>query len=349
MSKVAITGLNRKNLEDKLSEWGEPRYRAQQILDWVYHKSVADFSTLANIPPALREHLDAEFLYQSLEPIKEIASRDGKTIKILFQLNDEHTIESVLMFYNKRRTVCISSQIGCVFSCPLCATGASGFKRNLTPAEIIDQVLFFSRRLQAAGEAVSNVVFMGMGEPLTNFPAVWNSIETMTSPELLGLGARHITISTSGIVPGIQKLSKKKQQVGLAVSLHASNNKLRNILVPPNRTYPLEMLIPACQDYIEATSRRISFEYVLIKDINDSSRLAAELASLLGGMNCFVNIIPVNPSQKSKFQPPTREKVQSFSDILTRHHINNTVRMKRGTDIDAGCGQLRARLAADRK
>jgi len=347
MPEIAITELNLKNLEDVLIDWGEPKYRAGQIFDWVYHKPVKDFFAMTNLPPAMRERLDSEFVFQSVEPVKEVKSRDRKTSKTLFRLRDGQTIESVLMLYNKRRTVCVSSQVGCAFGCPLCATGAGGFERNLTAAEIVDQVLFFSRRLKAGDQAVSNVVFMGMGEPLVNFEAVWQAIENLTSPKLLGIGARHITISTSGIAPGIKKLGKKKSQVGLAVSLHAPNDKLRDQMVPPNKMYPLEVLLSACRDYVRSTNRRISFEYALIKDVNDSVQMAIELGNLLKGLNCFVNIIPVNPADHTDFIPPPKAKVQYFSETLARHHVANTVRMRRGADIDAGCGQLKARLESD--
>ncbi|MFO8102197.1 MAG: 23S rRNA (adenine(2503)-C(2))-methyltransferase RlmN [Dehalococcoidia bacterium] len=344
MPKIPITELKAKDLRDVLADWGEPQYRAKQVIDWVYRKPVTDFSSMSNLPPVLRERLDKEFVLQSLEPVGEAKSSDRKTIKVLFRLIDGKTIESVLMIYRKRRTVCISSQVGCAFGCPLCATGASGFERNLTPAEIIDQVLFFPRNLKARDQAVTNVVFMGMGEPLVNFEAVWRAVESLADPELLGLGARHITISTSGIAPGIKKLAKKKLQVGLAVSLHAPNDKMRDEIVPPNRMYPLEILIPACHDYVKATGRRISFEYALIRDLNDFPQLAAELGELLRGLNCFVNIIPVNPSEHTDFRPPPKAKIQYFSEMLTRHHVPNTVRMRRGSEIEAGCGQLRSRL-----
>ncbi|MDY6911535.1 MAG: 23S rRNA (adenine(2503)-C(2))-methyltransferase RlmN [Chloroflexota bacterium] len=344
MPKVAINELTPKDLEDALASWGEPAYRARQILDWVYRKPISDFSAMSNLPPKLRERLDSEFIFQSVTPVTEVTSRDGSTIKVLLRLGDGLTIESVLMLYDKRRTVCVSSQVGCGFGCPLCATGASGFERNLTPAEIIDQVLYFSRRLKTEGESVSNVVFMGMGEPLVNFEAVWRAIENLTSPELLGLGARHITISTIGIPRGIKKLGKKRLQVGLAVSLHAPSNALRDTLVPPNRMYPLEVLIPECKAYVEATNRRITFEYTLIKDVNDSVQMAIELGNLLRGLNCYVNIIPVNPGDHSEFKPPNRVAIQAFSETLARHHVANAVRLGRGLDIDAGCGQLRARL-----
>lgn len=344
MTKVAITELSTGDLENVLADWGEPKYRSRQILDWLYRKPVDSFAALSNLPPGLRERLDSEFAYQSIESVTEVTSRDGRTTKVLFRLHDGLTIESVLMLYHKRRTVCLSSQVGCAFGCPLCATGASGFERNLTPAEIIDQALFFSRRLKLAGEAVTNLVFMGMGEPLVNFEAVWRSIEAMTSSDRMGIGARHLTISTSGIVPAIRKLARKGLQIGLAVSLHAPNDKLRDLLVPSNRMYPLEVLLSACREYVDRTGRRISFEYAIIRDVNDSVQTAIELANLLRGINCFVNIIPVNRSADSDFKPPPEAKTRYFSEMLARHHVANTVRMRRGRDIDAGCGQLRARV-----
>jgi len=341
MPKIAITELSLKDIKDVLSGWGEPQYRAKQIIDWLYRKPISDFSAMSNLPPKLRERLDSEFSFQSVFHVTEATSRDGSNTKVLFRLSDGRTIESVLMMYDKRRTVCVSSQVGCAFGCPLCATGGSGFERNLTPGEITDQVLFFSRRLQAEGGAVSNVVFMGMGEPLVNFEAVWRSVENLTSPELLGLGARHLTISTVGIPSAIKKLSQKKLQVGLAISLHAPNNELRDLLAPPNRMYPLEMLIQACRSYVEIAHRRITFEYTLIRNINDSVQLAIELANLLRGLNCHVNLIPVNPT--AEFKPPHRARIEAFHETLTRHHVSNTIRLKRGLDINAGCGQLRAR------
>jgi 23S rRNA (adenine2503-C2)-methyltransferase len=364
LPKIAITELSSKDLKDVLSDWGEPQYRAGQIFDWVYRKPISDFSALSNLPLSLRESLNAEFSFQSVLPVTETTSRDGSSTKVLFRLSDGRSIESVLMMYNKRRTVCVSSQVGCAFGCPLCATGASGFERNLTPAEITDQVLFFSRRLgsresrvrsQESGsgevlqtpgsrlQTITNVVFMGMGEPLVNFEAVWRAVENLTSAELFGLGARHITISTIGIPSAIKKLSQKKLQVGLAVSLHAPNNELRDLLAPPNRMYPLEVLIPACRNYVESTRRRITFEYTLIRSINDSVPLAIELADLLRGLNCHVNLIPANPTPE--FKPPHRARIQAFHETLTRYHVPNTIRLRRGLDIHAGCGQLRARKA----
>ena len=344
MKKVSITELSPKQLQDFLTEKGEKPYRAKQIIDWLYHKPVESFEAISNIPPKLRQELADEFAFRSLEPVTEKTSKDGETTKTLFRLADGHTIESVLMRYHKRHTVCVSSQVGCAFGCPLCVTGVSGFERNLTPAEIIDQVLYFSRKLKAADKAVTNVVFMGMGEPMTNFEAVWKAIECFTADNLLNIGARHITISTAGIPPGIRKLAKKNLQIGLAISLHAPDNALRDQLVPPNKMYPLEVLIPACREYIEATNRRITFEYALISRVNDTIPQAIALANLLRGINCYVNLIPANASANPELVASSKARTQIFSDTLAKHHVANTVRLARGTDIEAGCGQLRARI-----
>jgi 23S rRNA (adenine2503-C2)-methyltransferase len=343
MPRIPINELRSKDLADLMADWGEPKYRAKQVIDWIYQKPIGSFADMTNLPPSLRDRLDAEFILNSVSPIKESNSKDGTTSKVLLRLNDGKRIESVLMSYDKRRSVCVSSQVGCAFGCPTCATAIGGFERNLSAGEITDQVLHFSRRLKSVGETVTNIIFMGMGEPLVNFEAAWQAIENLTSPAHLGLGARKITISTAGIVPRIKTLGQNRSQVGLAVSLHAPNNDLRNLLVPANKMYPLETLIPACHDYVETTGRRISFEYVLIDKVNDTVDLAIELANILKGLNCYVNLIPYNPSAHSEFKPPHRARLHAFQEILTRHHVPNSVRLKRGLDIDAGCGQLRAR------
>jgi 23S rRNA (adenine2503-C2)-methyltransferase len=241
-------------------------------------------------------------------------------------------------------TVCISSQVGCATGCPFCATGQQGYERNLGASEICDQVLYFARRLGDKG-TIANIVFMGMGEPFANYLDVIAAIEHLNAPWGFGLGARNITISTAGHVPGIEKLSKEKIQVGLAVSLHAADNSLRNKLVPLNRKYPLEKLIPACAAYIEATGRRITFEYCLFEGVNDSLPQARELAHVLRGMNCHVNLIAGNATLGCDWQPPKQEAVLAFEDELKRLRITTTVRRSFGRDIDAGCGQLKSQRA----
>ena len=283
---------------------------------------------------------------------------DG-TVKTLFALSDSKTIESTLMSYpstkgKTRHTVCISTQVGCPIGCPFCATGQQGFERNLTPGEIIDQVLYFARRFRdqcyeeknnggQPASLITNIVFMGMGEPLANYDALWPAIEMLNSPEAFGLGARNMVVSTAGLVPQIKRLSRQKLQVGLAVSLHASDNALRDKLVPINRQYPLEQLIPACREYAEMTGRRLSFEYVLFDGVNDSVTRSRSLARLLKGVNCHVNLIAANYTADPGFRPSPEQTILAFESELKRLHIACTVRQPRGLDIDAGCGQLRSR------
>jgi 23S rRNA (adenine2503-C2)-methyltransferase len=239
--------------------------------------------------------------------------------------------------------------VGCPIGCPFCATGQQGFERNLTPGEIIDQVLYFARYLQdktigREGERIKNIVFMGMGEPLVNYDALWQAIEMLNSPDGFGLSARSMTISTAGLIPGIERLSNEKLQVGLAISLHASDNKLRDKLVPINKKYPLEELIAACREYFARTGRRVSFEYALFDSVNDSLVQVQSLADLIQGTNCHVNLISVNQTTNQKMQPSPRNKVLAFQQELKNRGINCTLRLSRGQDIDAGCGQLRSRF-----
>jgi 23S rRNA (adenine2503-C2)-methyltransferase len=358
---VNITDLTVLQLEDLVKSLGEHGYRARQVYRWVYQKLAGSFEEMTDLPLAFRLRLAKETRLHSLELSREVTGGDG-TVKALFALTDGTTIESALMSYapdggRLRGTVCVSTQAGCAVGCPFCATGQQGFQRNLTSGEIIDQVLYFARRLKVSGKVddgnsrtidrLTNVVFMGMGEPLANYEALWQAIETLNDPPGFGLGARNMTVSTAGLVPQIERLSRNKLQVGLAVSLHASDNSLRNKLVPVNRKYPLERLIPACRDYYRATGRRISFEYILFKGINDSLSQARSLAQLLTGLNCHVNLIAANTTADASYQSPSKRVVYAFAQELKRHNINATVRQPRGQDIDAGCGQLRSRYLKD--
>jgi len=352
-----LTDLTAARVRELVLSLGEPGYRAKQLLRWVYRRLASSFEEMTDLPPAFRQRLAGNTRLHSLAARHEVAGPDG-TIKTLFTLADGRSIETVLMPYpgdggRVRYTVCASTQVGCAVGCPFCATGQQGFERHLTPGEIIDQVLYFARCLrggkapagQAAGQ-VSNVVFMGMGEPLANYAALWQAIETLNSPEAFGLGARNMVISTAGFVPGIERLSREKLQVGLAVSLHAADNALRDRLVPLNRKYPLEMLLPACRRYVEANKRRLTIEYVLFGGINDSLPRARSLAGLLRGMGGHVNLIPANDTADPVFRPPLRPAVLAFASELRRLHINCTVRQPRGLEISAGCGQLRSRYLA---
>jgi len=346
-------------MRELVAAMGEPDYRAAQLRHWVYQGLCSSFDEMSDLPRPFRARLSRETRLSSIVPVHQVVGRDS-TIKALFALADGRTIESALMVNragrdSRRYTVCVSTQVGCPVRCPFCATGQQGFERNLRPGEIVDQVLHFARlaRGGGAGDAphaapgrITNVVFMGMGEPLANYDAALQAVGTLTSPECFGLAGRGIVISTAGLVPGIRKLSREGLQVGLAVSLHAGENKLRSRLVPMNKRYPLERLLPACREFRETTGRRVSFEYVLFEGVNDSLAQARSLGRLLRGLDCHVNLIPANPTAGSRFGPPPRGRVLAFQEEVGRAHIACTVRRGRGLDIDAGCGQLRSRLAA---
>jgi 23S rRNA (adenine2503-C2)-methyltransferase len=339
--EIPLFDLTHDQLRELLVSWGEPTYRADQIWGWLYRSLAADFQEMTNLPKGLRERLAEATILRTMKPLEEKVSADGLTRKGLFALRDNQTIESVLMHYERRHTACISTQVGCPLGCVFCATGQSGFMRNLTPGEIVEQVLFFARFLKAKGQRLTNVVFMGMGEPLANYEATWQSIETLTHDEGFNLGARRITISTVGLVPGIRRLAEEGRQIGLAVSLHAPADELRNELIPINRRYPLTQLMGVCRHYVERTGRRVSFEYALIHGVNDSPEQARQLAQLLDGLLCHVNLIPLNPVSESPYQPSSRGRILAFQSELNHLKVPNTLRVERGADIQAGCGQLR--------
>lgn len=353
-----LLDLTKEALQQRLAAWGEPSYRADQIWHWVYRRGAASFAQMTNLPTSLRARLEEQFIIDPLREVGAITSRDRLTRKVLFALPDGHTIESVLMLYQRRRTLCISTQVGCGMGCPFCATGLSGLARNLTAGEIVAQVLHFARFLsdpEAGGRdavavprptRVTNIVLMGMGEPLANYDATWQALYRLTDPAGFGLGARHITLSTVGLVPMIDRMAGEPLQIGLAISLHAPNDALRDQLVPINRRYPLRELMAACHRYVERTHRRVTFEYALMAGVNDRLEHADELARLLRGLLCHVNLIPLNPVKSSPFQPSTEEDAQAFLRRLQQHRIPVTMRLRRGVEIDAGCGQLRRRAMA---
>lgn len=317
---------------------GEPRYRADQVWEGLYGQ-LAQMSDISNLPAALRDRLDAE-LPCALTPVTESLSDDGQTAKWLFRLGDGATIETVLMHYPERSTVCVSSQAGCAMGCTFCATGQAGFTRHLTSGEIVEQVIVAARRARDSGRRLSNVVFMGMGEPLANFDRLWPAVTRIHDD--IGLSARHLTVSTVGVVPGIRRLAAEALPVNLAVSLHAANDRLRSSLVPLNDRYPLAMLAQACQDYLTVKNRRLSFEWALIDGVNDRSTDVDELAAFVRPLRAHVNLIPLNPTGgfATKGTPPDR--VAAFRDALDRAGVNATVRANRGNEIDAACGQLAA-------
>ena len=319
---------------------GQPRYRVDQVWQGLYEQ-LAEPETLTNLPKQLRHDL-AERLPTALASVTESVSNSGDTVKFLWELDGGSRIETVLMLYRDRATVCISSQAGCAMACGFCATGQAGFTRHLTTGEIVEQVVRASRRARDVGRRVSNVVYMGMGEPLANEATVWESVERIHGD--LGLSARHITVSTVGIVPGIRALAQRPLPVNLAVSLHAANDELRDELVPINRRYPIDALADACRDYLDAKNRRISFEWAMIDGVNDRERDAAELAALCRRLRprAHVNLIPLNPTPGYPTQGSTLRRVHEFRDLLESLGANATVRQNRGTEIDAACGQLAA-------
>jgi 23S rRNA (adenine2503-C2)-methyltransferase len=319
---------------------GEPRYRLDQVWQGLYEQLAAP-DELTSLPKALRARLDAE-LPLALEQEVRRVSDHGDTVKYLWRLADGHRIETVLMLYPDRVTVCVSSQAGCAMDCGFCATGQAGFKRHLTTGEIVEQVARAAREARGMGRRLGNVVFMGMGEPLANEAAVWGAIERIHRD--LGLSARHLTVSTIGIVPGIRSLAGRPLPVNLAVSLHAANDELRDTLVPMNKRYPLQQLMGACADYLAVKGRRISFEWALIDGVNDRDSDAKELAALSTRFRlaAHVNLIPLNPTPGWPTVGSSPARVREFRDLLERLGVNATVRRNRGTDIDAACGQLAA-------
>ena len=344
-NKIPLLDLTYDQLRELLTSWGEPSYRANQVWGWLYRSLATNFQDMTNLPKELRERLAEATRLQTMKPLEERVSVDGLTRKVLFALRDDQTIESVLMHYEKRHTTCISTQVGCPLGCVFCATGQSGFVRNLTTGEIVEQVLHFARQLTDQGprtnRPITNVVFMGMGEPLANYEATWQAVETLTHDEGFNLGARRITISTVGLVPGIRRLAEEGSQIGLAISLHAPTDELRDKLVPINRRYSLNQLMAACRHYVERTGRRMSFEYALMHEINDSPAQARQLAHLVDGLFCHVNLIPLNPVSESPYQPSSPGRILAFQAELNRLKVPNTLRVERGADIQAGCGQLR--------
>ncbi|MDO8488995.1 MAG: 23S rRNA (adenine(2503)-C(2))-methyltransferase RlmN [Candidatus Omnitrophota bacterium] len=336
-----IKELSLTELQAKLLSWNFPKYHAKPILSWIYQKGAFDFGSMSNLPQALREKLSAGFYILGLALADLQESIDGTT-KFLFELTDKNLIEAVNIPVAKRATGCISSQVGCKFACQFCASGAKGFKRNLTVGEILDEVLYLKNNTQ--GSELTHIVFMGTGEPLDNYENVLKAIRVINSPDAFNIGARRITISTSGIIPGIQKLSSEDLQVELSISLHASNDKMRSQIMPVNKRYPLADLIKCCHEYIAKTNRQITFEYILVKGLNCSLKDAQDLACLLKDLRLAkVNLIPANPIPELKIMPASKPEIEAFKEYLFKSAINVTLRQARGQDIDAACGQLRLR------
>ncbi len=320
---------------------GEPDYRSQQVWHALYDE-LALPAEMTTLPRTLRDRL-AEAFPAALTPHTESVGDGGSTVKWLWSMADGNAIETVLMHYPRRSTVCVSTQAGCAMACGFCATGQGGFDRNLTSGEIVEQVIRAGRVARESGRRLGNVVFMGMGEPMANYDRMWEAVVRLHDD--MGLSARHLTISTVGVIPGIRKLAGERLPVNLAVSLHAGNDALRDELVPINRRYPLADLMAACRDYLDAKGRRLSFEWALIDGTNDRPSDAAELAELAKPLGAHVNLIPLNPTPGYATQGTPTHGVRDFRRWLIEHGVNATVRQNRGTAIDAACGQLRAAAA----
>ena len=324
-------------LKEEFLKLGEKAYRAEQVFKWIYVEEVTSFDDMTNISKELREKLKEVFSFHNFKILKKQQSVDG-TKKYLFDILDDNAIESVLMEYHHGKTICVSSQVGCKMGCKFCASTGIKFARNLTAGEIVEQILAVQRDEQTR---ISNIVFMGIGEPLDNFDNVMKAIKILNNPKGLNIGARHISISTSGLVPQIYELADRNLQCTLSISLHATNDKKRSEMMPVNNAYNIEELMKACRYYISKTNKRISFEYALAKDNNDNLKDADELAKLLKGMLCHVNLIPINKIENGEFTKSTNENIIKFRDYLNSKGIVATIRRELGSDIDAACGQLR--------
>ena len=338
--KRFVGDLSLAELTRELELLGEPAYRARQIFRWLYQKGLSSWEEATDLPLSLRQKLAARFLLRPFELETCYQSKDG-TQKYVFKLHDHNFVETVLIPSGERRTLCLSTQVGCKFGCVFCASGQPGFIRHLSPAEITGQILFVRHDLEFS---LTNFVFMGMGEPLDNFPALARAIEIMNSPEGMGIAARRITVSTSGLVPGIKKLKELGRQINLSLSLHAPNDELRRRLVPLARKYSLEEVLSACEEYAQASGRMITLEYVLLAGVNDSSREASELAKIVRRLQAKINLIPYSPVPGLPYKRPEPEAVASFRQWLEEKGVKVTVRHSKGLDIQAACGQLAGRL-----
>ena len=330
-----------ETLEQMISSFekiGQKKFRATQVFEWLYKKQVSSFDEMSNLSNELREELKKHYSFQVLSIKDKQVSRDGTT-KYLFELNDGGLIETVLMRFHYGNSVCVSTQLGCNMGCVFCASGILKKQRNLTAGEIVAQIMMIEKDLK--DDRVSHIVVMGTGEPFDNYENVNEFIHIVNAPKGLAIGARHITISTCGLVPQIEKYANNGLQTNLAISLHAPNNEIRDQLIPVNKTYPMEELRAAVKGYIDKTNRRVTFEYILLEDINDSLVYARQLAHYLRGLNAYVNLIPYNKVSDFGFKPSTRLQVEAFKEELLRLRINVTLRKEQGADILAACGQLR--------
>lgn len=340
-----IKNLSLSELEQVILDFGYQKFHARQLLSWLYKKQTDDFDKMSDLPEKLRSMLKNNFIINSVSLINKLESGDG-TKKFLLELGDKNTVEAVIIPATGRGTGCVSTQVGCRFKCSFCASGMQGFKRNLTAGEIIDEVLCLKNGPQ--NSRFTHLVFMGTGEPMDNYDNVLKAIRIINSPDGINIGARRITISTCGIIPGIERLSKENLQIELSISLHSADDKIRSAIMPVNKIYPLKNLMSACRGYIKKTRRQITFEYILLKDINSDLLSARKLAILVKGLNCKVNLIPANIVKKTS--PPEKKDILLFRDTLVKSGVHVTLRRPRGQDINAACGQLSiACLCSDEK
>jgi 23S rRNA (adenine2503-C2)-methyltransferase len=348
---VSFYDLLPEDLNAWLTAQGQPAFRAAQLYAGVYGHFASRAAAIPGVPKALGATIDAAFPLDVLTEVTRVTSSDGRTTKLLFSTPDDCLIEGVLMHYRDRSTACISSQAGCGYGCTFCATGKMGLSRNLSAGEIVAQVVALARLSREQGEPLTNIVYMGMGEPLANYDQVMRSIAILNEPQCLKFGARRITVSTVGLAPRIRRLTEEPWQINLAVSLHQTTDEARSALMPVNMHYPIAELLDAVRYYAAKTHRRVSFEYALIAGVNDTGKVANELSALLKGILCHVNLIPLNPVAEAVgpdgavFARPTRESAEAFAAMLVARGIPASVRYSRGTDIAAGCGQLRAEIA----
>ena len=341
--KQDIKSLNLGEMEAVFAELGEPTFRAKQVFTWL-HRGAVSFESMTNLSKPLRSRLEeAYFITNPVVASKQIDPEDG-TIKYLWRLRDGNCVETVLMRYHHGNTVCISSEVGCPMGCAFCASTIGGLVRKLSPSEMLDEVLFTQLD---TGLPISNIVLMGIGEPLDNFDTVLKFLELVNAPEGLNIGMRHISLSTCGIVPRIDELAEKQLQLTLSVSLHAPDDETRSKIMPVNRRWNVETLLDACRRYFETTGRRISFEYAMIRDVNDSQAQAKQLVKLLRGMQAHVNLIPLNHVEESPLKPSSRQTVMAFQKTLEDGGVTTTVRRTLGSNIDASCGQLRRKYESN--
>jgi 23S rRNA (adenine2503-C2)-methyltransferase len=338
--KQNLYDLKLSDVRSLVEELGEPKFRAEQIWQGLYQSRWSDLEEFTTLPLDLRMELDRRYALGGLRQEKTLSSSDGHTRKYLYRLQDQSAIETVLMGYDQRETVCISSQVGCAMGCSFCATGNMGFFRNLTRGEIIEQVVKSAAIVNAEGKELTNVVFMGMGEPFHNYENVLSAVGVLNDPEGFGMGMRRFTISTVGIVPGILKFAAEGSQINLAISLHAADDQLRSSILPVNKKYPISSLMDACNTYLQQTNRRVTIEWALIEGVNDSRDQAGKLVQLLMGKLFHVNLIQLNPFDHFPGQPSPDQAAADFQGTLQQAGIPCTIRLRRGIDIQAGCGQL---------